>query len=295
MRPVSVAALLGLTTTFLFHLAAPAFQPANGVRPVLLACNSDADEDDPHLADNSLMLFYTLRQNNKDDIYFARRRSPMLPWPASGALIEDYITTKGDDRSAFATQGRYPHYLYFATKKDEKSKNFDLYVAVKHDLGKAWAAPTPVMNVNTEADELYPWISGDGKALFFSRKTAEGWKVFVSTRLNSAGPQGWDEPEALDLPADFHHATLTPDGKTMYLQGPLEKGRTGLFTASREGKGWGKPVALAALNHAEAKTGDRSPNLSRDGRLLYFASDRPGGKGGLDLWVIQTALLPAAK
>jgi hypothetical protein len=36
-----------------------------------------------------------------------------------------------------------------------------------------------------------------------------------------------------------------------------------------------------------------SPCLTRDGKFLYFASDRPGsgGKGGLDLYSIATAEL----
>jgi hypothetical protein len=74
----------------------------------------------------------------------------------------------------------------------------------------------------------------------------------------------------------------------MYLQGPLEKGRWGLFVSSKTAKGWGEPVALDLLNHPEVRSGDQSPCLSRDGSLLYFASDRPEGKGGLDLWAIPT-------
>jgi Tol biopolymer transport system component len=79
----------------------------------------------------------------------------------------------------------------------------------------------------------------------------------------------------------------------MYLQGPLDKGRTGLFVSTLTKDGWGKPEALERLNNAEGPTGDRSPSLSRDGTLLYFASDRPGGKGRLDLYVIPTAQLKA--
>ena len=159
------------------------------------------------------------------------------------------------------------------------------------DTGKAWSAPTPVMKVNTPQDEAHPWLSADGRSLWFSRKTKEGWKVFVSTRPGARGPQGWREPEDAGLPAGFHHATLTPDGKTMFLQGPLDKGRWGLFVAKRAAKGWGKPEPLAQLNSEEGKTGDRSPCLSSDGRLLYFASDRPGGKGGLDLYAVPVAKL----
>jgi hypothetical protein len=81
----------------------------------------------------------------------------------------------------------------------------------------------------------------------------------------------------------------------MYLQGPLENKRWGLFTSTRTTKGWSKPEPLDAVNDPEGKTGDRSPNLSRDGRLLYFVSDRPGGKGGLDVWAIQTAMLGKKK
>jgi len=77
----------------------------------------------------------------------------------------------------------------------------------------------------------------------------------------------------------------------MYLQGPLDGGRTGLFVATKSAAGWSKPEALTMLNHPEAPKGDRSPALSADGNFLYFASDRPGGKGGLDIWAVQTAEL----
>jgi hypothetical protein len=259
------------------------------LKPINLFVNTNADEDEPHLGDNGLTLYWTSKANRKEDIFFARRRTAASVWPSKGEVIEDYVTTKGDDRSVFATSGRYPHFLFFATKKDEKSKNFDLYVAIRHDTGKAWAAPVPVMNVNTPQDELHPWMTADGKALYFSRKTKEGWRVFVTTRAAATGPGGWGDPEIVDLPVNFHHATLMPDGKTMCLQGPLDKGRWGIFVSRRDGKTWSNPEALAALNHLEGKTGDRSPNLSRDGRFLYFSSDRPGGKGGLDLWAIATA------
>src|SRR5262249_8990184 len=102
---------------------------------------------------------------------------------------------------------------------------------------------------------------------------------------------GFGKPRVLDLPPGFHHPTLTPDGKTLYLQGPLENGRWGLFRTTATFKGGSKPEPLDGLNSAAAPKGDLSPSLSRDGSLLYFASDRRGGKGGLDLWVVTTARL----
>jgi hypothetical protein len=50
---------------------------------------------------------------------------------------------------------------------------------------------------------------------------------------------------------------------------------------------WGTPVNLgAAVNTA---FNERSPELSRDGHLLFFATNRPGGLGDFDIWVAWRA------
>ncbi len=253
-----------------------------------LPFNTSADEDDPHVADGGLGLYYTLSSKGKDDLQVARRRVLTKSWSVKTELIDDYIANKGETRGAFATQGSYPQFLFFSAR-DEKGKNYDLFVAVKQGKDKVWSAPTPVMKVNTDVDECFPWITADGKSLFFSRKTKDGWKLMVSQRTNASGPQGWRDPEEVTLPVGYHHATFTPDGKTMIVQGPLEKGRWGLFLSTKSGKEWSEPEPITGLNHPEGKVGDRAPNLSRDGANLYFASDRPGGKGGLDIYAAKMA------
>jgi hypothetical protein len=283
-----------LTLLLLFALAAG---PARAeIKVTSLSVNTAADEDDPHLSSNGLTLYYTATSKKKADILVSRRRDKGQAWPA-GKTIDDYVSTEADDRSVFATtDGRYPQYLYFATKKDRTQNNFDIYVAVRQGAGAAFSAPTPLQTVCTEEDELHPWLTADGKSLYFSRKTRDGWRVYVVRRKEAAGAAGFGEPVLLkELPAGFHHATLTPDGKTMYLQGPLEKDRWGIFRSVHGSDGWQKPEALEELNNAEGPTGDRSPSLSRDGSMLYFASDRPGGKGGLDLYIVPTADLMKKK
>lgn len=284
-----------LAALSLLALAALAADPPKDpeVKPVNLdKLNTADDEDDPFLASDGKALYYSSNAGKKFDIYCSQRPSVTEPWKA-GKVPDSYIQTKVDDRSVFVTrEGAYPQYLYYATKKDKETNNFDVYVAVKQGPNAVFSAPTPLNSVCTEADELHPWLSADGKKLYFSRKTREGWRVLVASRKDASGAAGFGDPaEVKELPPDFHHATLTPDGKTMYLQGPLEKGRWGLFRSTWDGKAWGKPEELTELNHAEGAKGSVSPSLSRDGSLLYFASDRPEGKGGLDLWVVQTAQL----
>jgi hypothetical protein len=267
------------------------------IKPTNLPFNTKADEDEPFVTSNSQKLYYTSNEAGKFDIMVSSWENGNKKWGA-GKLLEDYVRTPVDDRGVFVTaEQKFPQFLYYATKKDKEGTNFDLYVAVKQGAGKAFSEPTPVNGgVNTEEDEMHPWITSDGKQLYFSRKTKDGWRVCVALRKDAAGPQGFGEPKLVkELPVGFHHATLTPDGKTMYLQGPLEKGRWGLFISTKEKDGWGKPEALEQFNHPEGPTGDRSPSLSRDGATLYFASDRPEGKGGLDIWSIPTAALAKKK
>jgi gluconolactonase len=269
-------------------------EESKGVKPVHLEnVNTDKDEDDPHLSSNGLHLYYTSSDGDKSEIREAVRKSKDRRWSA-GQPVAD-INVAGDCRGVFLTpDGVYPQYLFFATNKDPEKKdgrgdNLDLYFLIKQRAKADFTTPTPLHTICSPADELHPWLTPDGRKLYFSRKDPDGWHVYVASRPATKGPFG--KPTLIDLPAGYHHATLTPDGKTMYLQGRLENDRWGLFRSTWADTKWSEPEALSMLNNGEGKVGDLSPSLSRDGATLYFASDRPGGKGGLDLWMVPTEAL----
>jgi hypothetical protein len=293
-------ALAWLVSLLLLALLPAAQADVPLLKPTPLTVNTEADEDEPFLARDGLTLYYAAKAKGKWDIMFSHRADDKKIWPA-GEVLQDYIATEADDRGVcvrveepYRPKDPYPQFMYLASKQDKDNDNFDLYVAIKRDAKKAFTEKRAVPNVNTTADEMHPWITADGKQLYFSRKTKEGWRVFVASRKETANPLGFGKPELVkELPPGFHHATLTQDGGTMYLQGPLEKQRWGLFVARKSGRAWGKPVPLEQLNHPGGPTGDRSPSLGRirNWEMLYFASDRPDGKGGLDLYVVPTVEL----
>lgn len=284
-------------------VSAPAQDEPKLLEPVNLSFNTDKDEDDPHVSSNNLTFFYVTNANKRLEIMSSTRKTVKDAFPA-GQLLTNLKSMGADFRSPFLTaDGKFPQRFYYSSNQDPLTKgakgdNYDIYFLVKIDAKAEFGSYNAVVTIGTEADEMHPWLTADERQIYFSRKTEGGWRQFVATRPPDGGQFG--QPVQLKLPLGYHHATLTPDGKTMYLQGPVEsKGkdkRWGLFVSTSTGKdAWSRPELLVGLNHPMGARGDLSPSLSRDGATLYFASDRPGGKGGLDIWMIPTAQLPKPK
>ena len=245
--------------------------------------NGDGDEQDPCPTPDGLGLLYVKKGKKNLDIHVSRRASATAAFGPGKPFLAD---RGADVRSPFLHQGKY----YFATnevrdKKFAGLKNFDIL----------WQTGTqaPLFvpgDVNSKADEMYPWVTPAGKEFYFSRQTDDGWTLFVA---NGPAPGPIGKAKAVGFAADFHRATVAGNGLTMYLQGPLDDGKIGIFRSKRAklSDAWSKPEAVPALNHAESKKGDMQPALSLDGARLFFVSDRPGGKGGLDIWMVTTAML----
>lgn len=98
-------------------------------------------------------------------------------------------------------------------------------------------------------------------------------------------------PLYLPQAGEMHQAavTLTPDGKTMFFTGWSLKGdkkSTVIYTSKKDGGEWTNPVELGPSVN-EPGSNNQQPHLSADGKYLYFSSNRAGGKGGYDLWVVS--------
>lgn len=253
------------------------------VRPINLGkVNTDADEDDPFIVPGNMSLLYASNKSGNYGIMISQRSAK--GWSAAKP-IPDLNSKEHDCRSPFLREGK----IYFATNEvpDEKLKDLKNFDIKYRTQGRA---PVIIPGISEKEDELHPWITTSGKEFYFSRKAKDGWTLMVA-RGPAFNPIG--DAKEVGFPSGFHHATLSASGLVMYLQGPLENERTGLFRSKRAkgGAAWTKPEAIANLNHEEGKRGDMSPCLNADGTRLYFVSDRPGGQGGLDLWVVETAQL----
>lgn len=94
------------------------------------------------------------------------------------------------------------------------------------------------------------------------------------------------EPAAPELEADdpILQPTIASDGTRMVYSTGKGGGNGDLFLRRWDGTRWGEPRPMRALNSA---FNESAPALSADAKFLFFASDRPGGLGGDDIWVAK--------
>lgn len=105
----------------------------------------------------------------------------------------------------------------------------------------------------------------------------------------------WSKPQTIEsgLNTEYDEGAccLSPDGSTMYLTqctaDPSYPRYAQIVTAQRSDASWGKTTPLLITN--DTLSSYAHPAVSPDGEWLYFVSDMPGGKGGLDIWRIRLA------
>jgi outer membrane protein OmpA-like peptidoglycan-associated protein/tetratricopeptide (TPR) repeat protein len=146
--------------------------------------------------------------------------------------------------------------------------------------------------INTIEDEYWPSLSADEQTLiitrlvrkslyfdgfqedfFISHKLDDGWSVMK----NAGYPLNTDDNEGAQ--------TISADGRFMVFTACNREGGVGrcdLYYSELIGEKWTLPENMLAPVNTRYK--ETQPSLSADGHNLYFASDRPGGKGQLDLW-----------
>lgn len=147
--------------------------------------------------------------------------------------------------------------------------------------------------VNSQYTEYNPVVSADESVLAFTAlrpntgKTRSGDKfieeVYIS--YNTAGT--WSEPKVVPIASDYNVGTagMSADGQRMliFMGGVNDPGN--IFTITRTGESWSKPSIIA--NTINSPKLESTASITPDGKTIYFASDRIGGYGGLDIYKIE--------
>jgi peptidoglycan-associated lipoprotein len=174
---------------------------------------------------------------------------------------------------------------------DAKNKS-TRYIVKQAKLFNSRRADFSPMFAGNDHDVLY-FTTTNEKVTGAHRSEITGMKkgdIWVARKNEQ---KQWQRPEAvegeLNTENDEGIISFTPDGSTMYLtrarREPNSDTGVEIYTSQRSDASWSAPVKFDIT--ADTLSSYGHPAVSPDGNWLVFASDMPGGMGGLDLWRIN--------
>ncbi len=150
-------------------------------------------------------------------------------------------------------------------------------------------------DINSKYYDYAPVVDADENIMIFTSRRKEQnlnedvsddnipfEDIFVSKKVNGV----WDYPDNIGNVVNtmYHDSNvgLSKDGKDLYIYKDENNGDIYLSTMDENGE-WSYPEPLD--RHINTEFSETSVSLSPDGNTIFFASDRPGGEGGIDIWV----------
>ncbi len=252
--------------------------------------NSTWDEYFPFLSNDQKLMFYTSRRDERDDenLYYSQYTNDI--WKEGLPVGSKFNTDDGHEgMSTFVRDGKTM--FFTACRREGVRGPCDIWEAHLDgiDFGKVQQLEG---NINSDKWESQACISCDGSTLYFASNRdggVGGTDIWVSKRLSNGT---WGEPQNLgktiNTPGNEESPFITNDGQTLYFgsDGHAGLGISDIFMSRMSRKGdWSNPLNLGPPVNSPHQ--ELCFFLAADGKSGYFASDRPSGFGGLDIYQFE--------
>ena len=260
----------------------------------------------PERKNRAIELFTDLRAKNKKSTFieYSLGRAYHLNYKFDEALaiLEPLVTrlasSKKDEDKAIVTDAN----LGILNCKNGKYLIQNKVIADIKNIG----AP-----VNTEDYEYVPIITADESIMYFTYRGKRSLGGKQSYKLGKQGfellpdsegtytediffsvknPDGSYAPpkpiETINTKGYEAAIAISPDGQNLFTFASSGADSGDIFMSKLNGETWEAPQRLNSNINTE-RYWEGSCSISADGRYLYFASERPGGLGGRDIWVSE--------
>lgn len=230
----------------------------------------------------------------QEDFFISHLDSDEI-WEKAKPMPPNINTSRNEGAPTLSADGRT---LIFVACSDltgrygdgrEGKGSCDLFIT--HKVGDKWSDPQNLRGgVNTYTWESQPSLSSDGKTLYFIRRVGgrgtQNSDIFVSTKqADGTWSKAVPLPKNINTPRRETSVLIHPDGQTLYFasDGHVGLGGTDLYMSRKDPLGnWSDPVNLGyPIN---TKDNENSLLVGPNGNIAFFASDRPGGHGDLDIY-----------
>ena len=150
-------------------------------------------------------------------------------------------------------------------------------------------------NVNSAYPDYHPFIDKDERTLIFTsrRKTRPGAQpefdgyfpsnIYMSVRKNDEWSQATKLSDRINTPYDEQAVGITDSGDSLFFYIDHVNSFGNIYISTKKAGVYTDPKPLDYAVNTEYI--ESACSISRDGNTLIFSSDRPGGYGGLDIWM----------
>lgn len=174
---------------------------------------------------------------------------------------------------------------------DNELKGCDLALQLQENpVDDQWTIEPLAESINSPSADFAP-LPFSEDILYFSSNVNGEAKIYRTQRVSGV----WSSPVEPSLPKMAGHVcngSFSPDHERFYYticesekawDGP--KSKCDIYLTVRKSNSWSNPVKLRDYVRMDGTTATH-PHTVYNGKIeiLYFVSDRPGGKGGLDIW-----------
>ncbi len=158
----------------------------------------------------------------------------------------------------------------------------------------------PGANINTEEDEFAPFPESNNLVYFTSSKGGKA-RLYVSQKIGNTWARA-EIPQNFPVIQNGHYGngSFSPDGSRLYFTicsaeegknyGDLTS-RCEIFMTKKSGNTWSRPERLPPYINLDKVTSTHPTVVHKNGlETIYFASNREGTRGGMDIWFINRDL-----
>jgi outer membrane protein OmpA-like peptidoglycan-associated protein/tetratricopeptide (TPR) repeat protein len=255
--------------------------------------NTKEQEYLPVLTADEETLIFTRQVNGNEDFFKSSKQNGN--WDKSVYLSKNINTDYNEGAQYISPDGMY---LFFTgCNRPDGLGRCDIYVSRRE--GKDWSTPFNIgAPINTAGWESQPSLSADGRTLYFTSTRPGGRGGYDIWKSDLKTDGSWTNPVNLgpniNTPYDEQSPFIHPDGQTLYFSsnGWPGFGNKDIFISRKdssvnlpEGLNWSKPENLGYPINTFGE--ESSLTIAGNGKTAFFASDKPGGFGGLDLYSFE--------
>ncbi|MDX2086563.1 MAG: hypothetical protein SFX73_01880 [Kofleriaceae bacterium] len=217
------------------------------------------------------------------------RCDPNKPFGAPVAIPE--LASSANDYHASLSPDELQ--IMFASDRMGGTGMIDIFLSTRTSTSATFSAPALLAGVNTSGNDSRPITTADGLTLYAEVTRGAGWHLASATRAStSVGFSALSDVSSLNSGTSEVAPFVLPDHSAVYFVSS-RNGASELYRAARVDGAFMTPQLVEGTDLVGNGAKDY-PALTPDELTMYFTSNRAGGSGGNDIWVMSRSSVVTA-